>query len=370
MLFDLSKWKVCESRVSGKVMTSVNLQSIFDLNVFSDQPALLVAEISANHDKDLSQALDLLQVAADSGWHCVKLQTYTADSLTMNSEHSSMKIDPIWGYANLHELYSAAAMPMEFHEPLFARARELGLVPFTSIYDPKDIAFLENMHCEIYKIASFELTFDDLLIEVASTNKPIILSTGMADLREVEHAVNLIQKSGSSELVILHCCSAYPAPHESIHLNAMLAMREHFNLPIGFSDHTIDSSAALAAVSMGAKVIEKHFTNDPTRDGPDHRFSATSEVLKEISDGVRTIGKLMGDSVKQTTPEECENKIRGRRSAFATRDLRPGTVISAGDFRFIRPGVGIPANQKHRLLGQKLDRQVLAGHPITPSDLS
>ncbi len=350
-------------------MKDEKLQNSFVKRLIPEASALLVAEISANHDKDLDQALSLLEVAADAGWHCVKLQTYSADSLTMRSEHPSMKIDPVWGYSNLHELYSAASMPMEFHEPLFARARELGLLPFTSVYDPMDLPFLEDLGCQIYKIASFELTFDDLLIEVASTGKPIILSTGMSEMSEVDHAVDLIRRSGNTELAVLHCCSAYPAPYDSINLNSMLTMQERFDLPVGFSDHTVDAVASLTAISMGACLIEKHFTNDPNRSGPDHRFSATPQILKEISHGLRIIDQLRGKHVKKSASEEAENKIRGRRSAFAVRNLCQGDIIQNDDFRFVRPGVGVPANQKHLLIGKVLLTEIPAGYPITLDDL-
>jgi N-acetylneuraminate synthase len=226
-----------------------------------------------------------------------------------------------------------------------------------------------DLGCQIYKIASFELTFDDLLIEVASTGKPIILSTGMSEMSEVDHAVDLIRRSGNTELAVLHCCSAYPAPYDSINLNAMLTMQERFDLPVGFSDHTVDAVASLTAISMGACLIEKHFTNDPNRSGPDHRFSATPQILKEISHGLRIIDQLRGKHVKKSASEEAENKIRGRRSAFAVRNLCQGDIIQNDDFRFVRPGVGVPANQKHLLIGKVLLTEIPAGYPITLDDL-
>jgi N-acetylneuraminate synthase len=330
-----------------------------------DSKPLLIAELSANHDRDLEQALKLVDIAAEAGWDCLKLQTYTADSLTMRSDHPAMNIDPKWGKKTLYELYKTAGMPMEFHEPLFKRARERGLVPFTSIYDPCDLEFIENLDCAYYKIASFELTFDALLAAVATTGKPIILSTGMATLSEIEHALEILHKNGAGQIVLLHCCTSYPAPLEHINLRAMLSMGHRFNLPVGFSDHTIGARAALTASAMGAVAIEKHFTNDMTRKGPDHRFSATPEILKEIAIGVEEIHTLKGSAEKQTTAAEEESKKRGRRSAFAQRRLSVGHRLTEADFRFIRPNAGISANCDQALPGRILKCEVPAGHPIT-----
>lgn len=334
----------------------------------SDRP-FLIAELSANHDGELDQALALVDAAADAGWTGFKLQTYTADSLTMQSTHPSMAIDAVWGKTNLYELYADAAMPMAFHQPIFARARERGLIPFTSVYDPRDIAFAEELDCPIYKIASFELTFDDLLIEIARTGRPLILSTGMANLAEVEHALNVLGRAGSSDIMLLHCVSAYPTQLEEANLGAMETLRNQFDLPVGFSDHTIGAKAAVLAVAMGAVAIEKHVTNDVTRKGPDHRFSATPDTLAEIASGVAEVTAARGTGQKLTQGAEAGNKSVGRRSAFAVRDLRSGSVISESDFRFIRPGAGIAANRKADLLGATLVRDVAKGHPITPEDL-
>jgi len=335
-----------------------------------DTRAFLIAEVSANHDRDLDQALALVDIAADAGWDALKLQTYTADSLTMPSDHPSMRIDKVWGTTNLWDLYQTAGMPMEFHEPLFAKARERGLLPFTSIYDPRDLDFIEALDCPIYKVASFEMTYDDLLIAVAGTKKPLILSTGMGTMNEIAHALEVLDRAGSGEVILLHCCSSYPAPFEDINLNAMVAMGDRFGRMTGFSDHTIGSLGPLAAVAMGAVAVEKHFTNDPARSGPDHRFSATPDVMAEIAQGVRDIQTLKGGSEKRTTPAEEVSKQIGRRSAFALRDLPAGHVVGAEDFRFIRPSAGIPPTDRKTLEGARLARPVPKGHPITYDDLT
>ena len=335
-----------------------------------DAPAFLIAEVSANHDRDLDQALALVDIAADAGWDCLKLQTYNADTLTIPSDHPSMKVDPVWGHENLYELYQSAGMPMEFHRPLFDRARERGLLPFTSIYDPRDLDFIEDLGCEIYKVASFEMTYDDLLRSVASTKKPLILSTGMASLEEISHALEVLDQANSGEVILLHCCSSYPAPLDQINLNAMKLMEEKFGRMTGFSDHTIGSIGPLTAIGMGAVAVEKHYTNDPTRTGPDHRFSATPDIMADIAKGRDEIFALKGRAEKGTMEAETVSKSIGRRSAFALRDLPEGHKISGADFRFVRPGVGIPPNDPKAPEGRILSAPVSKGHPITYADLA
>ncbi|SES14393.1 N-acetylneuraminate synthase [Tranquillimonas rosea] len=334
-----------------------------------DEKTLLIAEVSANHDGDLDRALHLVDIAADAGWDCLKLQTYNADSLTMRSDHPSMDVQKSWGRPTLYDLYEWAHMPMEFHRPLFDKARERGLLPFTSIYDPRDLDFIEDLGCAVYKIASFEMTFDDLLRAVGTTGKPVILSTGMATMDEIEHALEVLDKAGSGPVVLLHCCSSYPAPFEQINLRAMALIGERFGRMVGFSDHTIGSRGPLAAAAIGAVAVEKHFTDDPTRDGPDHKFSATPDVMREIAQGVEEIHTLRGSPEKHTTENEVGSKAWGRRSAFALHDLPAGHVVAEEDFRFIRPSAGIPPTDKAALVGARLSTAVRQGHPIRYEDL-
>lgn len=334
------------------------------------EKSFLIAELSANHDRDLDLALKLVDIAADAGWDCIKFQTYNADSLTVPSSHSSMKIDKVWGTDNLYDLYNNAGMPMEFHEPLFAKARDRGLIPFTSIYDPRDLEFVEGLDCAVYKIASFEMTFDDLLIAVAQTGKPIIMSTGMANLAEVDHAMEVLDKHGSGPVVLLHCVSSYPAPVEDVNLASMATLRDRFKRHVGFSDHTIGPGVAITAAAMGAVAIEKHFTDDMTRSGPDHRFSATPDVLREIAEGVRLAHIARGSIGKDTAAAEQGNRDAFRRSAFALRDLTAGAVLTPADYRFVRPNAGVPVSDKPALIDRALARDVRQYDPITYDDLA
>jgi pseudaminic acid synthase len=332
--------------------------------------AFLIAEMGANHDRDLNQALALVDLAADTGFDAIKLQTYTAESLTTPSEHPSACIDPVWGARNLYELYQAAAMPMEFHAPLFERARERGLVAFTSVYDPRDLDFLEDLGNPLYKIASYELSHLPLLAEVAKTGKPIVLSTGMANLGEVEEALETIEQHRGGPLLLLHCCSAYPATAEAVNLNAIDTLKHAFQLPVGFSDHTFGAHIPLAAVMRGACALEKHYTNDANRRGPDHRFSATPEVMKQIASQVRACEAALGSGRKALQKVEEGNKSVGRRSIYVVRDVSKDKCISEDTVRVVRPGAGLHPRFLSDILGRRARRALTAGEPLTWDDLA
>ena len=354
---------------SNLIQTMTNTVIIEERAIGVGEPTFLIAEVSANHDRNLNQALALVDIAAEAGWDSIKLQTYDAETLSIDSTHPSTKVAPIWGASTLYELYSSVAMPMEFHKPLFDRAKEKNLLPLTTVYDPKDLAFIEGLGCAAYKIASFELTFDDLLVEVAYTKKPIILSTGTANLSEVEHALEILDRNGSGAVILLHCCSAYPSPDESVNLLAMDTLRNRFGRLVGFSDHTVGGKVPIIASAMGAVAIEKHVTNDVNRTGPDHRFSCSPDTMAEIAEGVKAVHKIRGTGLKTAQPVEEVNKLSFRRSAFALRDLSIGHRIEERDFRFVRPCSGIPANRKSDLIGKQLVRSVKAYDPITYDDI-
>jgi pseudaminic acid synthase len=310
-----------------------------------------------------------VDIATEAGVNALKLQTYSADSLTIRTAHPSARIDPIWGADNLYDLYARAAMPMEFHQPIFDRARERGLLAFSTIYDERDLEFLEDLGNPVYKIASFELVHLPLLRAVAKTGKPVIMSTGMAGMVEVFEAVETLRENGCEDLVILHCCSAYPAPAESVNLRAIKSLKDAFSVPVGFSDHTLGHAVPLAAVMNGASVIEKHFTNNPERTGPDHRFSATPQILREMVESIRTAEVALGVSRKNITEAERENKSVGRRSLYFVHDVPEGQLITADSVRVVRPGVGLHPRFYDIVVGRPARRAVSAGHPITWEDV-
>jgi len=337
----------------------------------------LIAELSANHDRDLDQALALVDIAADAGWDCVKFQTYNEDSLTVPSRHPSMRIDPVWGTDNLYDLYKTAGMPMEFHEPLFRRARERGLLPFTSVYDPRDLDFVETLGCAIYKIASFEMTFDDLLIAVAGTGKPIILSTGMANLVEIRDALGLLSHAYQTDasqpqttdfagcldasilqdrVSLLHCTTEYPCPLEAVNLRAMDTLAETFGLAVGYSDHTEGIAVSLAAAARGASVLEKHLTLDRSMPGPDHAASIEPTELVALVSGVRSIEQALGSAVKQPAEVERKNAAIARKSLRATSAIATGGAFTEQNIGAKRPGNGISPMHYWSLLGRTSTR--------------
>lgn len=336
-----------------------------------DAPVFIIAEMSANHDRDLNHALTLLDIAAEAGVDAVKLQTYTADSLTLPTSHSSARVDPAWGADTLYELYSRAAMPMEFHHPLFERAANLGMVIFSSVFDERGVDFLESLDVPAYKVASPELVHIPLLRHIAKTGKPVILSTGMANLGEVEEALDALAapSSGASSVVLLHCSSAYPASPSSVNLTAMETLRQAFRCPVGLSDHTLGTHIAIAAAALGACIVEKHFTSDTRRSGPDHRFSLGPDGLREMVRGIRDVTAAKGTGRKHVMPEEEVNRVKARRSVFAGTNIPAGTQITADMLRIVRPGVGLHPRWVQTVVGRKARRDLSAGDPINWDDI-
>jgi pseudaminic acid synthase len=332
------------------------------------EPVFIVAEMSANHDRDLNQALALVDVAAQAGVDALKLQTYTPESLTMQTSHPSARTDPKAGADTLWELYQKAAMPYDFHKPLFERTSELGMVAFSTAYDEEAVGFLEELEVPAYKIASFELLHYPLLREVARTGKPVILSTGMAGIGEVEEALNVLVSAGSDQIILLHCCTMYPADPAMVNLAAMQTLRQAFGFPVGFSDHTLGCSVPIAAAALGACMIEKHYTNDPQRTGPDHRFSLSPDDLNRMVEGIRKTTAAIGSGKKIRAPGEVEEAAE-RRSLYAAVDISAGTEITRSMVNIIRPGGGLHPRFLELLVGRVTRKDIPAGWPITWDDV-
>ncbi|HWV54435.1 pseudaminic acid synthase [Pseudorhodoplanes sp.] len=333
-------------------------------------PAFLIAEVSANHDQDLDQALELVKLAAEAGFSAIKLQTYSPESLTIRSVHPTFRVDPVWGARDLYELYSKTAMPMEFHRPIFDRSVELGLLPFTTLYDPRDLDFTEALGNCVYKIASFELVHIPLLKAVAQTKKPVILSTGMATLAEVEEALDVLASGGAGPIVLLHCCSSYPSEPDQVNLAAIDTMKRAFGLPVGFSDHTVGPHIPLAAVMLGACAIEKHITNDPNRSGPDHRFSAAPDVMRDMVRMIRDAEAARGDGRKIMRSSERVNRDVGRRSLYARADIAVGEAFTDRNVAVVRPGGGLHPRHYESILGKRARRAVVVGGPLSWDDIA
>lgn len=332
-------------------------------------PCFIIAEMSANHDQSLERALKLVDVAADAGVDAVKVQSYKAETMTPDTDHPSALIDPIWGAKNLFELYGRASMPWEFHAPIFQRAKERGILAFSSPFDDTAIDLLESLDVPAHKVASFELVDLPLLARLAQTKKPLVVSTGMATLGEIEEALEVFEKHGAGPMVLLHCCSTYPADPSTVNLAAMDTMRRAFGKPVGFSDHTVGTAVPTAAVALGAAAIEKHFTDDTSRPGPDHRFSADPETLTRMVRDIRAAEQAIGRPHKGTVPEEEANKRVGRRSIFTRSKIAKGTVVTSDMVRVVRPGSGLHPRFLDVVIGRPARRDIPEGYPITWDDV-
>jgi len=329
------------------------------------QPCYLIAEMSANHNGRIERAIEIIRAAGDAGADAVKVQTYTADTLTIDCDNRYFQLGDhaLWGGKTLYQLYREAAMPWDWHPRLLAEAERAGLTLFSTPYDETAVDYLEGLGVPAYKIASFELVDTPLLEKVAATGKPIILSTGMAAREEVETAVQTLRRGGAGDLALLRCVSAYPADPAEMHLRTIPAMAEEFGAVAGLSDHTMGSAVAVAAVALGASLIEKHLTLSRAEGGPDAAFSTEPAELRALVDAVRTAEKALGKVRYGTTRGEQES-LRFRRSIFAVRDIAPGETFTKENVRVIRPGYGLPPSLYAQLLGRRAKKGLARGTPI------
>ncbi|MBM3546833.1 MAG: pseudaminic acid synthase [Alphaproteobacteria bacterium] len=330
-----------------------------------DHPPYVVAELSGNHNGELSRALQLMDAAKAAGADAIKIQTYTADTITIDCAKKDFSIEggPWSGYT-LHSLYKEAHTPWEWHEALFDHGRKLGLPVFSSPFDPTAIAFLKKLNAPAYKIASFEAIDTPLIAEAARTGKPLIISTGMADLGEIQDAVDAARGAGCASIALLHCISAYPAPVEDANLRTIPHLRDAFSVEAGLSDHTLGTSVAIAAVSLGATIVEKHMTLRRADGGPDAAFSLEPDEFKAMADGCRTAWKAVG-RVNYAREESEKGSMVFRRSLYAVRDIAAGQVLTPDDVRSIRPGYGLPPKHLPEILGRRAARAIDRGTPIS-----
>jgi pseudaminic acid synthase len=332
-------------------------------------PCYVIAEISANHNQSRTEALDLIGLAKDSGADAVKIQTYTPDTITLDCDAEYFRIGKgtIWEGKNLYKLYGEAYTPWEWHADLFARAKELGITLFSTPFDETAVDLLEKLNAPAYKIASFELVHLPLIRRVAQTGKPIIMSTGMGSRQEIAEAVEAARGAGCRELALLKCTSAYPAPPEEANLRRIPDMAEVFGVPAGLSDHTMGSAVAVAAVCLGACVIEKHFTRSRAVPGPDSAFSMEPAEFKAMVDDVRTAEKALGSVSYELTAKEEASRVF-RRSIFVVKDIPTGAEITRENIRIIRPAHGLAPGNLDRVLGRKVKRALRRGEPLKWED--
>jgi len=324
-----------------------------------------VAEMSANHNQDYEQAVQLLHAAKDSGADAVKLQTYTADTLTIDCDNKYFQIHgTLWDGRNLHDLYGEAYTPWEWHPKLKEEADRLGIDLFSSAFDTTAVTFLENMGVPAHKVASFEIVDLPLLRRIASTGKPIIMSTGMANMSEIYEAVQTIQDGGGEQLAILKCNSGYPAKPNEMNIRTIPHLAEAFAVPVGLSDHTLGIETAVAAVALGACIIEKHFTLSRSVPGPDSAFSLEPNEFKSMVDSIRTVEAALGKIHYGTS--ESETKSRGfRRSLFIVQDVKMGEVFTDSNVRSIRPGDGLHTRYLPEIIGRRAVRNITRGTPLS-----
>ena len=338
--------------------------SIKGRKVGFEEPCYIVAEMSANHAQSFEQALKIIEAAKEAGADAVKLQTYTPDTMTINlcNEYFQVK-ETIWEGKNLYNLYSEAQTPWEWHSKLKEHATKLGLDFFSTAFDTTAVDFLEKLNIPAYKIASFELVDLPLLRRVAITGKPIIMSTGMASLVEIDEAVKTVRASGGNQIALLKCTSAYPAPPEEVNLRTVPHMKEAFGVPVGISDHTLGAEVAVAAVTLGACIVEKHFALSRKNAGPDSSFSMEPDEFKEMVRTIRKVEKALGRVQYQTTEKEKFSKVF-RRSLFVVKDMKTGEVFKEKNIRSIRPSYGLHTRHLEEVLGCKAKKDILKGTPL------
>jgi pseudaminic acid synthase len=333
----------------------------------SVQQPFVIAEISGNHNGDLQRALEIVAAAANAGVSAVKIQTYTADTITMDVDSAEFKVSEeheLWGGRTLYNLYREAFTPWEWHMPIFDRARELGVIPFSTPFDETAVDFLESIDCPIYKIASLEIVDLPLIEMVASTGKPLIISTGTATLDEVSDAVAAARLGGANDITALVCTSSYPAKAKDAHLSRMKTLQESFNVKVGLSDHTIGSAVAVAATALGASVIEKHVTLRRADGGVDSAFSMEPDELARMIIDVNDAKMAIGDPNAWRTEAE-EESVRLRPSLRFDSDLSNGTTLELMHLRSVRPSGGLPPKETINIIGKKINQDVSYGQAIT-----
>lgn len=328
-------------------------------------PAYIIAEMSANHAGSIERAMEIVRAAKESGADCIKIQTYTPDTLTINCDNEYFRIqEGKWKGYNLYQLYQEAFTPWEWQARIKEEAERVGLDFLSTPFDTTAVDFLESIGVSAYKIASFELIDLPLIHYVASKNKPIIISTGMGSLEEIEEAVKTIRSCNNQQLVLLKCSSAYPAIPKDMNLRTMQNMAEQFKLVVGLSDHTLGSLAAVVAVSMGAKVIEKHFCISREIENPDASFSMEPKEFRQMVQEIREAEKAMGEISYDLSDNEQQNKIF-RKSIFVEKDIQQGETFTSHNIRVVRPGHGLLPKHFNEVIGKKATIDIQKGTPLS-----
>lgn len=334
--------------------------------ISENAPAFIVAEMSANHNMDYERAVAIMQAAKDAGADAVKIQTYTADTITLESDAPCFQITQgtLWDGITLHKLYQTAYTPWEWQEKLKETAEAMGLVFFSSPFDFSSVDFLEKLRVPAYKVASFEITDIPLIRKIASLGKPVIMATGVARLSDIELAVRTCREAGNEDIILLKCTSAYPTPYGDVNLRTMPSMGETFDCIVGLSDHTMGGAVAEAAVALGGKMVEKHLTLRRADGGPDSAFSMEPEEFKNMVDSIRIIEQSLGRVTYDLTPGQAKEREHSR-SLFIARDMKAGDVFTPENLRSVRPADGLHTMYYEELLGKKIASDARMGTPMS-----
>lgn len=329
-------------------------------------PTYIIAEMSGNHNMDFERAVKIIKAAKESGADAIKVQTYTADTITLNCDDPCFQITQgtLWDGTTLYKLYEKAYTPWEWQPELKIIANEMGLDFFSSPFDATSVDFLETMDVPAYKIASFEITDIPLIKKVAKLGKPVIISTGIAKLADIELALETCKEAGNDNIILLKCCSAYPTPYEDINLRTMVSMGDTFDCIVGLSDHTMGGVVAGASVAIGGKVVEKHLTLSRADGGVDSAFSMEPAEFKQMVDDIRTIEKALG-TVTYALSEKQKAEREHARSLFVAEDMKNGDMFSEKNLRSVRPGCGLHTKYYEGLLGKRVSRDVKMGTPMS-----
>ena len=334
-------------------------------SISNNSPPYIIAELSANHNGSIMRAFESILAAKESGADAVKIQTFTADTITIKSDRKEFRIEGgLWDGSTLYDLYKEAETPYEWHKPLFDYAKKIGITIFSSPFDSTAVDLLEELNAPAYKIASPEIIDLPLIKYVAQTKKPMIISTGMANLDEISEAVETARENGCQDLVLLHCISSYPAPFEQSNLRTIPDLTEKFNVLAGLSDHTMGTVVATTSVALGACVIEKHFTLSRDDKGPDSEFSLEPDELKRLCQDTKIAWESLGVAGYELKSSE-ENAQNHRRSLYVVRDIQQGEKFTTENVKSIRPGLGLPPKYYEQILGKAAKFDIRRGTPIS-----
>ena len=354
--------------------------SMFELNrrikladhyIGADDPVYIIAEMSANHLQDYNRAVEIIHAAKEAGVDAIKLQTYTADTITIDSDKSYFQITggTIWDGTTLHKLYEEAYTPWDWQPKLCEEAKKLGLDCFSSPFDSTAVDFMEEMDMPAYKIASYEITDIPLIRQCASKKKPMIIATGVARESDIRLAIEACLAEGNKDIILLKCTSAYPTPYEDVNLNMIPTLAQEYGCVMGLSDHTMGSAVAVASVALGARMIEKHLTLKRSDGGPDGAFSMEPQEFAELVKNARMVEKALGSKEYKLTPVQ-ETEREGARSLFVVEDVKQGEALTSQNIRSIRPGNGLPPVKYDNVVGKKATHDLYRGEPLKYEDFN